>query len=162
MHFVKKVGTSFFFNSIFVFLGLCSLEQVTGEPNGPVQVFILAGQSNMEGKGFPRPLSWQLGQAKYRERYLRFVKDEDDEAFLKTLHSSLAENSRQPQYAWAERKDVWVDFHEQHGNLKVGYSPNRDCCAKQHKKTAPHIIRARRFCTFLRVFGDMSSLKQQL
>ncbi|MDC0299372.1 sialate O-acetylesterase [Verrucomicrobia bacterium] len=127
MHVAKKVRASLFFNSIFVFLGLCSLEQVTGEPNGPVQVFILAGQSNMEGKGFPRPLSWQLGQAKYRERYLRFIKDGDDEAFLKTLHSSLAKNSRQPEYAWAERKDVWVDFHEQHGNLKVGYSPNRDC-----------------------------------
>jgi len=124
MQFVKKVGASLFLNSIFVFLGFCSLEQVTGEPNGPVKVFILAGQSNMEGKGFPRPLSWQVGQVKYRDRYQRFIKDGQYEAFLKTLHASLAENPRKPEYAWAERKDVWVDFHEQHGNLKVGYSPN--------------------------------------
>ena len=47
MQFSKKVSASLFFNSMFVFLGLCSLEQVTGEPNGLVKVFILAGQSNM-------------------------------------------------------------------------------------------------------------------
>ena len=34
----------------------------------PVKVFILAGQSNMEGKGFPRPLAWQVSQPAYQER----------------------------------------------------------------------------------------------
>ena len=28
----------------------------------PLKVFILAGQSNMEGRGFPEPLSWQITQ----------------------------------------------------------------------------------------------------
>ena len=27
---------------------------------GKVKVFILAGQSNMEGRGFPEPLAWQV------------------------------------------------------------------------------------------------------
>ena len=44
----------------------------------PVKVFILAGQSNMEGKGFPEPLAWQISQkisgtlhALYQGRRLR-------------------------------------------------------------------------------------------
>ncbi|MCP4772595.1 MAG: sialate O-acetylesterase, partial [Planctomycetes bacterium] len=39
-----------------------------------VKVFILAGQSNMEGRGFPEPLAWQVSQEKYRERYTHFIK----------------------------------------------------------------------------------------
>ncbi|MBM81703.1 MAG: hypothetical protein CMJ78_14075 [Planctomycetaceae bacterium] len=34
-----------------------------------VKVFILAGQSNMEGRGFPEPLTWQVGQEKYGAIY---------------------------------------------------------------------------------------------
>lgn len=101
--------------------------EMKGEGEGPVKVFILAGQSNMEGKGFPRPLSWQVGQLAYRERYRKFIQNGDFDAFEKTLKTSLAEDPNNPKYAWAERKDVWVDFHDKHGYLKVGYSPNRDC-----------------------------------
>ena len=33
-----------------------------------IKVFILAGQSNMEGRGFPEPLSWQVTQKEFRTR----------------------------------------------------------------------------------------------
>ena len=41
--------------------------------DGKVKVFILAGQSNMEGKGFPDPVAWQISQPKYRDRYKHFI-----------------------------------------------------------------------------------------
>ena len=37
------------------------------QPPAPVKVFVLAGQSNMEGRGFPEPLTWQVSQEKYRQ-----------------------------------------------------------------------------------------------
>lgn len=52
---------------------------------GKVKVFILAGQSNMEGRGFPEPLSWQVTQEKYRKRWTHFIKDGDYEAFTKKI-----------------------------------------------------------------------------
>ena len=81
----------------------------------PVKVFILAGQSNMEGKGFPRPLAWQVSQPAYRERY-----PDDSER-------SLERRGFKALYRWSSRSDVWVDFHDRHGDLSVGYSPNKDC-----------------------------------
>ena len=73
-----------------------------------MKVFILAGQSNMEGKGFPQPLAWQVSQPAYRER-------------------SLTEDPKAPLYLWSSRSDVWVYFHDRHGDFSVGYSPNKDC-----------------------------------
>ena len=81
----------------------------------------------MEGKGFPRPLSWPVGQDALRERYTRFIENGDYTSFLKTLNESIAKDPKRPSYQWAERQDVWVGFHARHGYLKVGYSPNRDC-----------------------------------
>ncbi len=101
--------------------------QDSSKQDSPIKVFILAGQSNMEGKGFPRPLSWQVGQPVYRERYQRFIKDGNYDSFIQALNESLLVDPKHPKYAWSERKDVWVSFHDQHGYLKVGYSPNRDC-----------------------------------
>ncbi len=93
----------------------------------PVKVFILAGQSNMEGKGFPRPLAWQVSQPAYRERYQHLIQDSDYDAFVAALERSLSEDPKAPLYRWSSRSDVWVDFHDRHGDLSVGYSPNKDC-----------------------------------
>lgn len=96
--------------------------------NSKVKVFILAGQSNMEGRGFPEPLTWQVSQKKYRERYTHFIKDGDYDAFLQTVNETKdAEDRRKtPTYLWSERKDVWINYLGKHGNLTVGYgAPNQ-------------------------------------
>jgi alpha-galactosidase len=85
----------------------------------PVKVFILAGQSNMEGKGFPRPLAWQVSQPAYRERYQHLIQDSDCDAFVAALERSLSEDPKAPLYRWSSRSDVWVDFHDRHGDLSV-------------------------------------------
>lgn len=70
----------------------------------PVKVFILAGQSNMEGKAQISLLEHQLTQPDTRERFAHL----------------------RPDGKWVERQDVWIKFLNRHGNLAVGYgSPNR-------------------------------------
>jgi hypothetical protein len=46
---------------------------------------LVAGQSNMEGRGFPEPLTWQVSQPPYRERYTHFIKNGDYDGFLKKV-----------------------------------------------------------------------------
>ena len=92
-----------------------------------IKVFILAGQSNMEGRGFPEPLTWQVGQEEYRERYTHFIQDGNYDQFIKTVNETKDPNDRRktPTYLWSERKDVWINYLGKHGNLKVGYgAPN--------------------------------------
>ena len=94
----------------------------------PVKVFILAGQSNMEGRGFPEPLAWQVSQKKYRERYTHFIKDGDYEAFTKKVKETTDPNDRKktPTYLWSTRKDVWINYLGKHGELTVGYGAPRE------------------------------------
>ncbi len=94
----------------------------------PVKVFILAGQSNMEGKGFPEPLAWQVSQKKYRERYTHFIKDGDYEAFTKKVSETTDPNDKRkpPTYLWSTRKDVWINYLGKHGDLTVGYGTPRE------------------------------------
>ncbi len=69
----------------------------------PIKVFILAGQSNMEGKAKISLLDYQASQPKYASLYKHLRTDDQ----------------------WRKRDDVWIRFHEQHGPLTVGYgSPN--------------------------------------
>ena len=92
-----------------------------------VKVFILAGQSNMEGRGFPEPLSWQVTQEKFRDRYTHFIKDGDFEAFTKKVAETKDPNDRRktPTYLWSSRQDVWINYLGKHGELTVGYgAPN--------------------------------------
>ena len=95
---------------------------------GKLKVFILAGQSNMEGRGFPEPLSWQVGQEKYRERYTQFIKDGDYEAFTKKVAETKDPEDRrkQPTYLWSTRGDVWINYLGKHGDLTVGYGAPRE------------------------------------
>ncbi len=99
-----------------------------GTSDKPVRVFILAGQSNMEGRGFPEPLTWQLSQEKYRQRYTHFVHNGDIETFLQTVsRTSDTNNPRQtPKYLWSVREDVWINYLGKHGNLTVGYGAPRE------------------------------------
>ena len=94
----------------------------------PVKVFILAGQSNMEGKGFPEPLAWQVSQKKYRERYTHFIKDGDYEAFTRKVAETTDPNDKRktPTYLWSTRKDVWINYLGKHGDLTVGYGAPRE------------------------------------
>ena len=48
-------------------------EFAASKSTAKVKVFILAGQSNMEGRGFPEPLTWQVGQEKYRYFFQKIV-----------------------------------------------------------------------------------------
>jgi hypothetical protein len=69
-----------------------------------VRVFILAGQSNMEGKASNELLEYQATAAA-----------------TKDLFAHLRENDQ-----WVVRKDVFIKFLGRHGGLTIGYgSPNR-------------------------------------
>ena len=71
--------------------------------DGPVKVYILAGQSNMEGKG----------QMKLAEHQSTSAEFKDDYKHLK------------PDGKWVVREDVWINFLDRRGPLTVGYgSPN--------------------------------------
>lgn len=66
----------------------------------PIKVFILAGQSNMQGKAKVSLLEYQAQQPATR-----------------TLFQPL-----RPQGRWLERADVWIKYLDhQHGKLTVGY-----------------------------------------
>ena len=65
----------------------------------PVLVFILAGQSNMEGKAKVSLLEYQAAQPATQAQFAHLKKDGK----------------------WAERSDVWIKFLDRKGNLTVGY-----------------------------------------
>ena len=69
----------------------------------PVKVFILAGQSNMEGKAKVSLLEYQIKQPATAELFKHLQKDGK----------------------WVERDDVWIKFLDRQGKLTVGFgSPN--------------------------------------
>lgn len=70
----------------------------------PVKVFILAGQSNMEGKARVELLVRQIKAAATHERFAHYQKDGK----------------------WIERDDVWIKFLDRKGDLTVGYG-SPDC-----------------------------------
>ena len=87
-----------------LFFCLLSFPFIHGKTK-PVQVFILAGQSNMEGKGGIDPLLNHQVQAP------------DTKDFFAHLH-------KDGQYI--ERDDVWINYLTRKGNLTVGYgSPGK-------------------------------------
>ena len=73
-------------------------------PKGPVKVFILAGQSNMEGKAPNALLDSQAADPKTRDLFAHLRKDDK----------------------WVVRDDVFIKFLDRKGPLTVGYgSPGR-------------------------------------
>ena len=81
-----------------IVLGVLSSAVVAGE--GTVKVFLLTGQSNMEGKGAVNTLEW-LGE------------DSEHGHLLKTIRTENGE--------WREGDDVWIDYLGRRGKLGVGY-----------------------------------------
>jgi len=83
--------------------------------DGPVKVFILAGQSNMEGHGIvpadPKrnggqgSLEYLVKQPGTAKRFAHLVDKEGK---------------------WIVRDDVWMTYRDQHGPYTVGYGPKRD------------------------------------
>ncbi len=65
----------------------------------PVKVFILAGQSSMEGKAKLSLVEYQAGQPATRDLYQPWRRDGK----------------------WIERDDVWIKFLDRRGRLTVGY-----------------------------------------
>lgn len=68
--------------------------------NGKVKVFILAGQSNMEGKAKMAVVEHQAFKGDNQARYKKFTAGQDK---------------------WKERDHVWIKFFDRHGKLTVGY-----------------------------------------
>ena len=87
-----------FFYSILSFFLLAPFNLTTAASN-PVKVFILAGQSNMEGKGKVSLLEYQITQPETANLFDHLHKDGN----------------------WIEREDVWIKFLDRKGNLTVGY-----------------------------------------
>ena len=65
----------------------------------PLKVFVLAGQSNMEGKAKMSLVDYQAQQPDTSELFKEFRKGD----------------------SWVERDDVWVKFLDRKGKLTVGY-----------------------------------------
>lgn len=86
---------------LLVLTALLTLSGIThaGEARKPVKVFILAGQSNMEGKAKVGLLEYQAQQPATRD-----------------LFKHLRKNDK-----WIERDDVWIKFLDRKGKLTVGY-----------------------------------------
>jgi hypothetical protein len=76
----------------------------------PVKVFLLAGQSNMQGYGHIRTLDW-LGED--------------------PMHGKLLQKLKKPDGSFVARPDVWIyskggNGGTKKGNLSVGYGVNQD------------------------------------
>lgn len=81
----------------------------------PIQVFILAGQSNMEGHGFVKADPKRNGG----KGSLEFLAN--DPATAERFKHLLGKNG-----AWATRDDVWIHYLERKGKLTAGYGVNED------------------------------------
>jgi len=91
---------------VYIVLAVCLLSSLTFgvDTSKKVKVFILAGQSNMEGKAKIELLEYQLGQPETRD-FFKHLKKNDK---------------------WVVRDDVWINFLNRRGKLTVGFgSPGR-------------------------------------
>ncbi len=86
------------------------------DKNQPLQVYILAGQSNMEGHGFIKA-DPQRNEGKGS---LEFVARQPGTA---DKFKHLLGNEGK----WAIRDDVWIQYLERKGKLTVGYGVRDDC-----------------------------------
>ncbi|MFO0796325.1 MAG: DUF6288 domain-containing protein [Gemmataceae bacterium] len=86
-----------------------------GAAPGPIKVFVLAGQSNMEGQGFIKADPKRNG-GKGSLEYL--VKDAATAARFRHLVG--------PDGKWAVRDDVWVHYLDRKGKLTVGFGAKED------------------------------------
>jgi alpha-galactosidase len=96
-------------------VGLLALGQACGAQAGksPVKVFILAGQSNMEGQGIVAANPNSKNGGKGTLEYL--VKDPESAPSYKHLVDKDGK--------WVARDDVWIRYGNRKGKLTVGYGP---------------------------------------
>ena len=104
-------------SSLLPSLGLIILASFSGPGISaePVRVFILAGQSNMEGHGLvPAEADRNGGQGSLE--------------FITTNAASRAEfgQLRGDDGTWVERDDVWIHYLNRKGRLKAGYGVRED------------------------------------
>ncbi|MEC9081278.1 MAG: sialate O-acetylesterase [Verrucomicrobiota bacterium] len=97
----KPVASAYFMRSLIIFvLGIGFIFSIVANETKPVKVFILAGQSNMEGKGKIDPLLNHQIHAP------------ETKAFFQHFHN----NGK-----YIERDDVWINYLKRRGKLTVGY-----------------------------------------
>ena len=94
--------------ALFVFCSSASL--YAAEPKSPVKVFILAGQSNMEGQGVADLEGKDYNEGRGTLAFL--LKDPVKGPRFKHLRSEDGE--------WAVRDDVWVRYKPEDGPVKAG------------------------------------------
>ena len=82
---------------------LSSASVVAVDTSKKVKVFILAGQSNMEGKAKIQLLQYQIDQPQTRDFFKHLKKDGQ----------------------WVVRDDIWINFLDRRGNLTVGFGSPR-------------------------------------
>jgi hypothetical protein len=100
-----------------------SIRHAPGAPNktqvkdgAPLKVFLLAGQSNMEGHGLIKADPARNG-GKGSLEYLASVPNA-----AKKFQRLRGKNG-----AWAVRHDVWIHYLDRKGKLTVGYGVGEDC-----------------------------------
>lgn len=94
--------------------GTCdSTVACTGDSEGPVLAFVLAGQSNMVGQGIVSIGASELERNGGMGTLQYVVDDPSTAATYAHLRNSAGE--------WVERDDVWIIDLEQSGRLGVGY-----------------------------------------
>jgi hypothetical protein len=82
-----------------ILLAATAMDLQCAEAAKPVKVFILAGQSNMEGHAKVALLEYQTTQPATADMFKHLQKDGK----------------------WVDRDDVWIKFLDRHGKLTVGY-----------------------------------------
>ena len=97
-------------------LGLAASASAQQGGKSPVQVFILAGQSNMEGQGEIKPKPNSTNGGKGTLEYL--VKDPATAAQFKHVVDASGR--------WVVRGDVWIWYLGRKGGLTAGYGANSD------------------------------------
>ena len=105
--------------SLLVVAAACLLSVATkgaaADPQKPVKVFVLAGQSNMEGQGM-------------------IVADPKRNGGKGSLEYLIKEPSTAARFGhlvdkdgkWVTRDDVWISYFDRQGGLTVGYGPKPD------------------------------------
>ena len=94
---------------VIVVLALLAVPAMSGEKSGKtVKVFVLAGQSNMEGKSKVSLWDHQANDPKTKN-FFAHLRDGD---------------------GWVKRNDVFIKFLDHQGKLTVGYG-SRNCCGSE-------------------------------
>ena len=91
------------------------IEVRASEPPKPVKVFILAGQSNMEGQGIIAADPNRNGGKGSLEYLVR-------EPSTAARFAHLVDKDGK----WVVRDDVWISYLDRQGSLTVGYGPKSD------------------------------------